>query len=150
LPDYTGTPLKQHEVEFVERMNALGEKVEWISQAEKPDPVTGLLPSTSDFIWLSKGGRYTELKSTGTNPHGVARRISDAVKSSRRHGDPNVRKRNFVVDIGDRELPDNLRYHLEKYNINRVRQARVQGIEPHTISTLWVMTQGRLIHIDLK
>lgn len=146
-----GETLEQHEIEFVERMNALDQDVEWLAKSTRHQGA-GLTP-TSDFIWRSNGGMPTELKSTGTDPHGVGRRISDSVKRSSRHGEE-YRKRNFIVDLGDAELSPELRGHLEQYNENRRFQAERMKVKPkgapYTINRLWVMSQGRLNPIHLQ
>lgn len=147
LPDFSGPDkLAQHEVEFVERMNARGEKLTWIPKGVR-DPKTGKTPPTSDFYWDSHSGSpTTELKSTSRDPRRIAGRISDAVINAR----PAI-KENFIVDLGPHELDSSLEHKLANYNRNRVVQA-LPGAEPPLITSLWVLsedgTQLRQIRLE--
>lgn len=126
--DFKGDTLQSHEVRFVERFLAAGETLEWIPKANHT--------STNDFTWTSKGGLPAELKSPKARYETIRGRITDAVSKARKQG---VVKENFVIDIGDHELSDDLRTQLEQFNVGRRDK----------IARLWVMTLGELIEIPL-
>jgi hypothetical protein len=125
------------EVEFAERMHALAEDIEWISQAgtaARIDPKTGNWLPVHDFKW----GRFdTEWEHKGLEPgtpvdavH-IARQITKSTKKG---------KLRVVVDVGDRALPDGTLDELSRYNLNPARPSA---------AAVWVMAQGQLHKVDL-
>jgi len=129
--DFHGDVVEPHEVRGVERLLANGERIEWIPR----EPST----PTNDFVWHSMGGIVAELKSPARPDYLASRRlITDAVVKAKRH---DRAKQNFVVDIGDHLLDDELRVKFEGYNIDRSR---------NQISRLWVLHRGGLEEIWLR
>lgn len=127
--DTHGEDLHQHEIEFVERFHAAGERLEWIPNVRfKP---------TNDFKWLGKGGSEFELKSTKARYATIHGRILDAASRAAKH---NVVKDKFVIDLGNEPLTDELRAELATYNVDRRK---------YRLAALWVMSQGKLHQIDL-
>ncbi|WP_301119789.1 hypothetical protein [Mycolicibacterium fortuitum] len=130
--EFHGDVLEPSEVRFVERFLDLGEQLEWIPKSQGQT-------STNDFLWTSNQGLPIEQKTTKARYRTIEGRIIDAVKRALiNHG---VTKDNFIVDIEDVELTDELRAELANYNVGR---------EKYRISKLWVMARGQLHSIDLR
>ncbi|MEJ9078585.1 hypothetical protein WKY82_09205 [Gordonia malaquae] len=128
-----GEQLHQHEIETVERLAALGEHIEWISRREG-EP-------TNDFIWA---GLEVDAKATRAKYSTISQRIRDGVEQSRaaRENGINVRKENFLIDLGPHKLTPKLRSQLSKYN-DRNPNNRAKRV--------WVLSDGGadLVEIDL-
>ena len=102
--------LESHEIDFLERFEARGERARWIRRD------TRSYTSTNDFTWLTNGEIVCELKSTTAKYSSIKSRIQDAVLKARdNHG---VVKDVFVIDLGPRRLTDKLRTQLSRYNAN--------------------------------
>lgn len=126
-----GEQLYQHEIQTIERLQALGETMEWI-----PRDTETFLP-TNDIRWTSQGGIEADLKSTGATYPAISRRIKKAVERAIAAG---VTKPNFVVDIGARDLTAKVHRQLSLYN-QRHPNGQIDG--------LWILGNGRLTRIDL-
>lgn len=129
-----GEVLKAHEVEFLERFEALGHTADWI-----PVDRAHSLP-TNDFVWTSlDGGTASELKTTGAKYSKIKDRIHEAVVKAAAQG---VTKDVFVIDLDMKGLPEKLRNQLAQYN---------QRTQIAPIRRLFVMhSNGVLEEIDLK
>ena len=101
--------LESHELDFVERFEARGERVRWIRRD------TQNYTPTNDFEWLTGGGQACELKSSSDKYSTISKRIRSAAVAADRQG---VVKDVFIVDLGLRRMPDKLRNQLERYNVN--------------------------------
>lgn len=120
IPD--GEKLYGHELLFLLRFEALGNKARWIERPT-PDKGGGMKPS-NDFVWLNNGELVSELKSSKNKYSTIKNRISDAVKKARLHG---VQKENFVVDLGVRRLDEKLMRQMRTYNL-RNPQASIKNL----------------------
>ena len=120
IPD--GERLYGHELLFLLRFEALGNKARWIERPA-PDKGGGMKPS-NDFIWLNNGELISELKSSKNKYSTIKNRISEAVKKARLHG---VTKENFVVDLGVRRLDAKLTRQMQTYN-SRNPQASIKNL----------------------
>lgn len=120
IPD--GEKLYGHELLFLLRFEALGNKVRWI---ERPEiiPGAGRKPS-NDFIWLNNGELISELKSSKDRYSTIKTRISQAVSKGREQG---VVKENFVVDIGKYRMGATLKQQMQSYNL-RNPQNRIKNL----------------------
>lgn len=120
IPD--GERLYGHELLFLLRFEALGNKVRWI---ERPEviPGAGRKPS-NDFIWLNNGELISELKSSKDKYSTIKTRISQAVSKGREQG---VVKENFVVDIGKYRMGATLKRQMQSYNL-RNPQNRIKNL----------------------
>ena len=120
IPD--GERLYGHELLFLLRFEALGNKVRWI---ERPEviPGAGRKPS-NDFIWLNNGELISELKSSKDRYSTIKTRISQAVLKAREQG---VVKENFVVDIGKYRMGATLKRQMQSYNL-RNPQNRIKNL----------------------
>lgn len=127
-----GETLTPHEIQFVERFQALGHQVEWIPR----DTVTHR--PTNDFVWLNRGRIECELKSTMPKYGSIRSHIAGAVDRAVAQG---VRKENFVIDLGAAPLRPKLKGQLSQYN------ERNPGKK---IAALWVLARGELTEIDLQ
>ena len=110
LEPHDGLPrevLESHELDFLERFEARGERVKWIRRS----PV--FLP-TNDFIWTTGGDGVCELKSTTTKYRTISNRIRTAVTGAAAQG---VVKDVFIVDLGPHRLTRKLSHQLSRYNI---------------------------------
>lgn len=122
IPD--GERLYGHELLFLLRFEALGNKVRWI---ERPEviPGAGRKPS-NDFVWLNNGELISELKSSKDKYSTIKTRISQAVSKGREQG---VVKENFVVDIGKYRMGATLKRQMQSYNLrnphNRIKNLYV-------------------------
>lgn len=102
--------LESHEIDFLERFEARGERARWIRRDTRG------YTSTNDFTWLTNGEIVCELKSTTAKYSSIKSHIQDAVLKARdNHG---VVKDVFVIDLGPRRLTDKLRTQLSRYNAN--------------------------------
>lgn len=111
--------LESHEIDFLERFEARGERARWIRR----DLVTR--KSTNDFYWETNNSIACELKSTSAKYRSIRAHIQSAVISARdNHG---VVKDVFVVDLGRRKLSDKLRKQLSLYN-QRVQDGKIQRL----------------------
>ena len=120
IPD--GERLYGHELLFLLRFEALGNKARWI---ERPTPdEDGAMKPSNDFVWLNNGELVSELKSSKNKYSTIKNRISDAVKKARLHG---VQKENFVVDLGVRRLDEKLMRQMQTYNL-RNPQAPIKNL----------------------
>ena len=120
IPD--GEKLYGHELLFLLRFEALGNKARWIERPA-PDKDGGMKPS-NDFVWLNNGELVSELKSSKNKYSTIKNRISEAVKKARLHG---VQKENFVVDLGVRRLDEKLMRQMQTYNL-RNPQAPIKSL----------------------
>lgn len=120
IPD--GEKLYGHELLFLLRFEALGNKARWIERPA-PDKDGGMKPS-NDFVWLNNGELVSELKSSKNKYSTIKNRISEAVKKARLHG---VQKENFVVDLGVRRLDEKLMRQMQTYNL-RNPQAPIKNL----------------------
>lgn len=122
IPD--GERLYGHDLLFLLRFEALGNKVRWI---ERPEviPGAGRKPS-NDFVWLNNGELISELKSSKDKYSTIKTRISQAVSKGREQG---VVKENFVVDIGKYRMGATLKRQMQSYNLrnphNRIKNLYV-------------------------
>lgn len=122
--DTSGEFLATHEIEFLEKFEALGHRVTWIPR----DIVTR--KSTNDFIWLDVDMEVCELKVTSAKYSTIKSHIqSAAVKAMKNHG---VVKDCFVIDLGSKSLSPKLETQLAKYNA-RVKDGHIRR--------LWVMSE---------
>lgn len=111
--------LESHEIDFLERFEAKGERAKWIRR----DLVTR--KSTNDFYWETNNSIACELKSTSTKYRTIRIHIQDAVIKARdNHG---VVKDVFVIDLGKRKLSSKLRKHLSLYN-QRVQDGQIRRL----------------------
>ncbi len=104
--------LESHELDFIERFEARGERVQWIRR----DRAGG--KPTNDFTWTTNGGQACELKSTTDKYSTISKRIRTAAVNAAKQG---VNKDVFIIDLGTRRLPDKLRHQLGRYNVNSGR-----------------------------
>lgn len=120
IPD--GEKLYGHELLFLLRFEALGNKARWI---ERPPviPGSGRKPS-NDFVWLNNGELISELKSSKNKYSTIKVRISQAVSKAREQG---VVKENFVVDLGKYRLGATLKQQMQSYNL-RNPQNRIKNL----------------------
>ena len=120
IPD--GEKLYGHELLFLLRFEALGNKARWI---ERPEiiPGAGRKPS-NDFIWLNNGELISELKSSKDRYSTIKTRISQAVSKAREQG---VVKENFVVDLGKYRMGATLKQQMQSYNL-RNPQNRIKNL----------------------
>ena len=120
IPD--GEKLYGHELLFLLKFEALGNKARWI---ERPEiiPGSGRKPS-NDFIWLNNGELISELKSSKDRYSTIKTRISQAVSKAREQG---VVKENFVVDIGKYRMGATLKQQMQSYNL-RNPQNRIKNL----------------------
>lgn len=126
--DLHGEQLYQHEVEAVERLQALGHDLEWIARDTR-------LP-TNDAIWKSNGGIEFDLKSTGAKYDAVKTHLKRSVIKARAQ---DVVKENFIIDLGPRGLSEKLRRQLSQYN-ERNPENKITG--------LWVLARGELVKVE--
>ncbi|MFD2839339.1 phage minor capsid protein [Populibacterium corticicola] len=135
--DFHGEVLEPHEVRFVERMQARGERLTWIP---RPPATTGGFASSNDFIWDSHEALVMELKGTKPKYQSVKNNIRTAVLKAQKHS---VVKENFIIDIGDETLPDKVRGQLADYN---------RLVETAQIKSLWVLSEDgtKLEQITLR
>jgi len=111
--------LESHEIDFLERFEARGERARWIRR----DLVTR--KSTNDFYWETNNSIACELKSTSTKYRTIRIHIQDAVINARdNHG---VVKDVFVIDLGQRKLSSKLRKQLSLYN-QRVQDGKIRRL----------------------
>lgn len=129
--EFSGEVLQPHEVRFVERMVTGGERLEWHPRDVQRRP-------SHDFRWTSCGDIDVEVKSTKPKWTTIRGRISDSVRRARRH---DFVKENFIVDIGESDLSEELRDQAGTYNVERSRTA---------IRRLWIMSRGTLHEIELR
>ncbi|MBM4549367.1 hypothetical protein GS445_06640 [Rhodococcus hoagii] len=125
--DLHGEQLYQHEVEAMERLQALGHEFEWIPRSWLP---------TNDAIWKTNGDIEFDLKSTGAKYDAIGTHLRRSVAKGRAQG---VVKENFIIDLGPRRLTDKLKGQLSRYN-TRNPENRISG--------LWVIAKGQLIPIE--
>lgn len=120
IPD--GEKLYGHELLFLLRFEALGNKARWI---ERPEfiPGAGRKPS-NDFIWLNNGELISELKSSKNKYSTIKARISQSVSKAREQG---VVKENFVVDLGKNRMGATLKRQMQSYNL-RNPQNRIKNL----------------------
>lgn len=120
IPD--GEKLYGHELLFLLRFEALGNKARWI---ERPAliPGAGRKPS-NDFVWLNNGELISELKSSKNKYSTIKVRISQAVSKAREQG---VVKENFVVDLGKHRMGATLKQQMQSYNL-RNPQNRIKNL----------------------
>lgn len=120
IPD--GEKLYGHELLFLLRFEALGNKARWI---ERPAliPGAGREPS-NDFVWVNKGELISELKSSKNKYSTIKARISQAVSKAREQG---VVKENFVVDLGKYRMGATLKRQMQSYNL-RNPQNRIKNL----------------------
>lgn len=120
IPD--GERLYGHELLFLLRFEALGNKARWI---ERPAliPGSGRKPS-NDFVWLNNGELISELKSSKNKYSTIKTRISQAVSKAREQG---VVKENFVVDLGKYRMGATLKRQMQSYNL-RNPQNRIKNL----------------------
>lgn len=130
--DFHGDHVEPHEISFVEKFLDAGERLEWI-------PLDPDRRSSNDFMWTSNGGIEVEVKRTKAGTYSAIHgRIVDSASKAAKHG---VVKENFIADLGDVELTDELAAELAQFNVGRRK---------YRLKCLWVMTRGRLVEIDLE
>ena len=121
LEPHDGLPrevLESHELDFLERFEARGERVRWV----RKDPRRR---STNDFVWVTYNELVCELKATKDKYSSIKSHIQRAVTSARdNHG---VVKDVFVIDLGPFRLSDKLRRQLGNYNVN-VEDGRIRRL----------------------
>ena len=122
--------LEQTEIEFYEKFIALGQVICYI---QRP----GSLPS-NDFVWLSNENLEFEQKTTKARYESIHGQI---VKASSRAAKQGVVKENFIIDICDVPLTNQLRESLGGFNIGR---------EKYLLNELWVMSQGHISRVVLR
>lgn len=111
--------LESHEIDFLERFEARGERARWIRRDQIHRQ------STNDFYWETNGDLVCELKSTSAKYKQIKSLIQQAVLKARdNHG---VVKDVFVIDLGPRKLSDKLRRQLGQYN-DRVEDGRIRRL----------------------
>ena len=136
-----GKRLEPDEVVFCERLARihpdipLHEQIEWLPDGQR---INGKTQPSNDFIWLSMGGIEVELKSTGS-PTSITTRIWKAVNQA--WVSNGFVKENFVVDIGDLKLTDDLRNTLAGYNLSE---------SGRPVKRIFVMWQRRIEEITLN
>ena len=123
-----GEKLEPHELSFLEKFERHGFSAEWIPRRSIEGKPGQFAPS-NDFYWVEKGFRATELKTSKNKYSTISSRIKDAVSRARNHEYPVV-KEHFVIDLGEHQLSNKLRYQLSEYNL---RKPEAQ------IKSLWVM-----------
>jgi len=128
-----GDVLQPHEIEFYDRFLSAGNRVTYI-------PRHGWKP-TNDFVWHDRGDVEIELKTLLTDDvtmRAIARPIRAAVKKANRGG---VVKENFIADLRDAPLTDELVAEMRRYNVDN----------PHAlIARLFAMSRGEVTEIDLE
>lgn len=120
IPD--GEKLYGHELLFLLRFEALGNKARWIGRPPVI-PGSGRKPS-NDFVWLNNGELISELKSSKDRYSTIKARISQAVSKAREQG---VVKENFVVDLGKYQMGTTLKRQMQSYNL-RNPQNRIKNL----------------------
>lgn len=133
-----GEQLYQHEIETVERMQSLGQSLEWIRRETH---------STNDAKWIDMGGIEIDLKSTKAKQSSIVARIVDCFQAAEKaadRGDAAAVKENFVIDVGQARLTPLLATQLSKFNVRREGH-----YPPRQIKMLWIMTRGELVEIPL-
>jgi len=129
--------LEPHEVRFYERfLGELGQRVVLIPR-NPFIPSVGRTPS-NDFIWLTNGSIYCELKANNPRYATISEAIRRAVLKADIQG---VIKNNFVIDLGQTKLTAKLQNQLATFN---QKNQRVQ------IRSLWVVDSEGLQKICLK
>ena len=121
LEPHDGLPrevLESHELDFLERFEARGERVRWV----RKDPRRR---STNDFVWVTYNELVCELKATKDKYSSIKSHIQRAVTSARDNHD--VVKDVFVIDLGPFRLSDKLRRQLGNYNAN-VEDGRIRRL----------------------
>lgn len=137
-----GEELYQHEIESVERLQRLGNTIEWLKLAAR-DGNRGRPPS-HDFRWINLGGIFVELKSRKPKKTAITGAVRASVKSALSNASPTA-KENFVIDIGPAVLSEMLRGQLRRYNLE-------QATSPENrITRLWILSASgaELTEIDL-
>lgn len=136
--DTHGETLYPREIEFVERFQRLGHRIEWIERDRRD--ASGLLLPTNDFVWLSHDRTPTELKSTVPKYRSIRDHLRRTVVKADRRG---ITKDTFVIDLGRQRLSPKLSEQLALYN---------QRVEAGQIRELWVLSLdgARLDHIRLR
>lgn len=131
--DTGGDDLDEREVQFVETfVGQLDQRIEWIPKDRSPG---GALP-TPDFRWINAGNVEVELKSIDRVKYASARnQIVKAIKRALLHG---VTKDHFLLDFGERPVPDKVLDQLSRYN---------QRNPAHPVRRLWVLAGGVLREI---
>lgn len=121
--------LESHEIDFLERFEARGERARWIRR----DRATG--KSTNDFYWETNGDLACELKSSSAKYKPIKSLIQHAVLKARdNHG---VVKDVFVIDLGARKMSVKLRQQLSQYN-KRVVDGQIRRLfVMHTDGTVF-------------
>jgi len=122
--------LTQEEIEFYEKFKAAGQKAEYIKRV-------GSLPS-NDFHWVNFGSLEFEQKTSKDRYETIHGAI---LKASSRAAKQGIVKDNFIIDIRDAELTDELRHDLAGYN---------EGREKYRLQELWVMSKGEIYRINLR
>ncbi|MDN6798134.1 MAG: phage head morphogenesis protein [Propionibacterium sp.] len=112
---YNGATLTPREVEFVERMHARGEMLEWLPVPERDS--AGRLPKHNDFIWISRDNQQWELKSPVAKYASIRRAIASDAGAKHR----------FLVDLGSESASPGLLRALSAYNA-RTRGDHVREI----------------------
>ncbi|WP_172121305.1 hypothetical protein [Actinomyces faecalis] len=117
LEPHDGLPLEvleSHEIDFLERFEARGERARWIRR-DRGEPGRQARPR-NDYVWITQGEQVCELKSTGTKYSSISGRIKSAVESAAAQG---VSKDVFVIDLGPHKMHETLARQLSRYNITR-------------------------------
>lgn len=128
--DFKDETLEPHEVIFAERFWEAGQTAEWIPRSKERHP-------TNDFQWLEKG-LPVELKHTKPRYETIHGRIVGAASKAAKQG---AVKENFMIDLGDEVLSDELRDRLRGFNVGR---------QKYRAKHIWVMSKGAIEEIRLK
>jgi len=133
--------IRPAEIKSVERLQARGGHLDYIPR----DRSTG--KPTNDYLWTPRGASAPmaiEIKSiedaTTLRPGTFPGRIIKAVAKSAVHGEE-YRKRNFVLDAGDRLVTADIRRALRRFNLDNPNVA---------IERLWLLSRGSLEEIHLE
>lgn len=125
------------EIEFLERFEARGERVEWLERDK-----TGQ-EKRPDFYWPRMGIKV-ELKSprrdspqAKVKPQSINAAIKSDVFEKETH---KRRKENFIIDLGSRILTRDMILHLQDYNLRQVYGSKKTGATPAVIKRLWVIS----------
>ncbi len=132
--------IRPPEIKTVERLLARGDRLVHIRR-----DTTAWRP-TSDYLWTPVGTVQSiriEIKSleerTMVHEATFPMRIKKSVGKSKAHG-AESRKRAFLLDAADRDVPEHVLHRLRSYNRDN---------PDHRIDHLWLMSRGRVTEIEL-
>lgn len=122
--------LEMHEIVFLERFKALGNKYEWILKDPDGRP-------TNDFRWIEKNTDFEVKSMASLKYRSVSNRIRMAAENAAKQ---NITKDSFIIDYGNAHIPDKLITQLEKYNLKHKSK----------LNRLYVFDSTGLREINLK